>query len=329
MKRKWTWYLLALTAALGCGGEPTHPGNQDPQARDTAHVEGNTVMGNVKRVYALGHFFAGEPSPDWRLYEEYTYDDAGREILYVSYFDGVGTRIETQYDAQGYEVLKVRSGSDKAGKMEFRSIWNPDHTEQKTEEFSIQESRAVSRAVRRFDQRGVLQEVQEEDLHIPEYPIHHTLKMVYDRAGRVTEERETSLGKEVVGTQYRYDAQGNPVEVLHMDSEGSPSQMDTYEYDEQGRKVAHFLQDYGAYYPSRQLEARYVYNPAGQLEREVHHKGRCDETGQRAGQCPVSETITLVYDAEGRVIRETVMRQHPTPRTLEKRFEYFGKVPVK
>lgn len=330
MKNRWLVAVLPVVAFwIGCNSSTKTGAEESKPLADSLQRDTVPVVGNVKRVYAMGHFFVGQPSQDWQLYEDFTYDDQGREIGYVAYFDGVGTRVDTKFDADGYEILKVRKSTDRTGTLEYRSVWNADHTEQITEEFSQLDSRVVRKAIRKFDAKGTLIATEEEDRQVVESPVTYKTRMVLDAAGRVLEQREAVQGKEIVGIRYRYDAQGNPLEIVRMDSEGKPSQTETFEYDAQSRKTVHYLQDHGAYLSAKQLEARYEYDAQGRLVREVHYKGLCDENGQAAGKCPVSETISYTYDTEGRMLTEERDPQAADRPLMKKKFHYHGKVPAK
>lgn len=322
-------WALAATLALGaCTQSSTNEDNDQKLAQDSLAADRLPVDGNVRRVYALGFHFVGVPSTDWRLYEEYRYDDQGRVIRYESYFDGAGTVVTTQYDSTGHEVLKKHIRADLTPLIDYRSVWNADYTEQRIEEFAHQESRVVFKTVRHLDPTGTELWVEEEDLHALDAPILHTLKHVRDAKGRITEDRETFLGKEIVGVRYSYDQAGNPIKIERMDSEGKLSQTEYYAYDSAGRKTTRWFQDHQAYLNTKQLEARYAYDAEGRLTQEVHYKGACDEASEQVGRCPISETITFTYDDQGRVATEDHERSKQEPRSMKKRFEYFGKVPA-
>jgi antitoxin component YwqK of YwqJK toxin-antitoxin module len=320
--------LIFLTLA-SCNGNPETSKGDAKTPSDSLKSDVPPMEGNSKRVYALGHFFAGVPNTEWRIYEDYSYDDAGREISYQSYFDGINSRVTTEYDGQGFETLKLRKGDAANGNMEYRSAWNADHTEQKVEVFSAVDSRVISKTTRHLDTNGVVLATEEEDLRAVDYPVVIKLKMVYNEKGQLVEEREVAEGKEIVGTKYKYDPAGHLIEVMHMDSEGKPSQTESFEYDAEGRKTTRYMQEHTAYIKSKQLAGRYEYDPEGRLAREVQYRGQCDPAGEKAGKCPISQTVTYTYDADGRVTTESIEQQYPSPRSMKKRYEYHGKVPVK
>jgi antitoxin component YwqK of YwqJK toxin-antitoxin module len=326
MRRTIIGSIVAMAFFAGCQENSKAPGKVSATtAADSLTTKDTPPSGNVMRVHALGHFFKGEPSKDWQLYAEHTYDDQGHEIGYASFSDGVNSRVERQYDDSGHEVLQSTT-ADKAGKIELRSTWNAGHTEQKTEQFSSVDGRVVFKTTQRWDANGNLLEKVEQDLHLVDYPTTHKVQYVRDAQGFLLEEREEFQGKKIVGTRYKNDAQGRPVEVTHMDSDGKPSQTEYFEYDAQGRKMKRHLQEHSAAIKTRQLEVVYEYEAGGRIAREIHYKGQCDEDGRKAGRCPISETVAYTYDTEGRLATEVREQQYPSIRTMKKRFEYFGKV---
>ncbi|MFN8395654.1 MAG: hypothetical protein U0176_13525 [Bacteroidia bacterium] len=322
-------WAIAATLTLGACTQASKDENKDKNPpKDSLAEDRLPVDGSVKRVYALGYHFGGVPSTDWKLYEEIRYNDAGQEIQLESFYDGVGSIMSTQYDSSGHEILKKLESSAHAPLIEYRSTWNADHTEQRTEEFAHAESRVVFKTVRHLDQAGTELWVEDEDLHAIDAPISHTLKHVRDAKGRVTEDKETFLGKEIVGTRYSYGAAGNPVKIERMDSEGKLSQTEFFAYDESGRKTTRWFQDHHAYLNTKQLEARFTYDAQGRLMKEVHYRGACDEASEQVGKCPILETVTYTYDDQGRLATEEHLRSGQEPATMKKRFEYFGKVPA-
>lgn len=321
------WTVAAMLILAACD-QPSKEENKDKHpSTDSLAEDRLPVNGNVKRVYALGYHFAGVPSTDWRLYEEFHYDDKGLEIKYESFYDGAGSIMTTQYDSAGHEILKKQENVAHAPLIEYRSTWNSDYTEHRMEEFAHAESRVVFITVRHLDKQGVELSVDDEDLHALDAPISHTLKHVRDPQGRLVEDREKFLGKEIVGARYTYDAAGNPTKIERMDSDGKLSQTEFFAYDESGRKTTRWFQDHQAYLNTKQLEARYSYDAQGRLVKEVHYKGACDEASEQVGKCPILETVTFTYDDQGRLATEEHLRSGQEPATMKKRFEYFGKVP--
>lgn len=328
MKRKWIFFApLVALGCLGCNNGSNPDKAQEGSKPDSLPKENLAPKGNVMKVEALGYYLSGEPTVDWKLFETVEYDDNGKEIFRKDHFDPNGSETRTEYDSLGYEKRKVTTGAAGA-KVEWKSTWNATHTQQQTEEFSALDSRVVGKSVRQFDDKGVLMESEEEDLHFLDAPLRHKLRLVRNSAGQLIEERETMDGKEIVGVRYRYDADGNQIEIARMDNSGKPSQTETYEYDAQHRKTKHYLQEHTAYISSKQLEAIYEYDKDGHLVKEVHYKGLCDSKGVDAGKCPISLTITRTYDAEGRMLTEDREQLYPTKSTMKKRISYAGKVPA-
>jgi YD repeat-containing protein len=318
--------LVFVTACSTDGADKTE---KEGGATDSTKQESVQMQGNMKRVYAVGHFVGGVQTDDWLLHEEARYDENGHEISRITYSDPAQPREETTYDADGYEILKVVKGAGGVEVVQIRSTWNADHTEQSTEEFSTKDSRVVRKIVNHFDSKGTLIAFEEEDRRFLEAITTYQVRMVLDGAGRVKEQIERFDGKEMVGIQYTYDAQGNPLQIVRMDNEGKPSQTEYFEYDSAGHKTAHYLQDHHAYFATKQLEAKYEYDTQGRLTKEVHYKGLCDERGVVAGKCPISVATTLSYDAQGRLISKVEEYPGTDKPSMKMRFEYSGNVPAK
>jgi hypothetical protein len=315
---------IALLTAAACTQEQSQKpqGTTAPDAAATAAAPPRS--GPRMKVFALGHPISGEPATEWELYEEFAYDSAGREIEHKMYYSGATNVVLTTYDAQGHELLVVQSSSLKASNIEFRSTWSADFLTQTTEEYSQEEGHVVGKKVRTLDAAGKLLRVEEEDLHVPGYPQRHASRLVYDAQGRLVEERESVGGKEIVGVRYTYDGAGHPVQIERYNAEGKPSQIEYYAYDAQGRKATRHFQDLSAYISSKQLQARYEYDTAGRLVKELHYGGQCDQQGEASGGCMIHETITMTYDAQGRMLTEERDRSAGSPKFLKKRFEYEG-----
>jgi YD repeat-containing protein len=282
----------------------------------------------MKREYSQIVGDSSAANGDWQLSADYTYDDAGHEIVVVDY--GVnGQRITAKYDAEGFETLKaIEMAGGAAGSGEYRSVWNDNHTQQTTELFSAADSRVVQKVINKFDVNGTLIASEEEDRRFLEAITKINLRMELDSKGRVSKQFESFDGKELLGIKYTYDDKGNPSKIERMDNEGKPSQIEYYEYNAEGKKTAFYLQDFSAYFKTKQLKAKFEYDSQGRLVREVFYKGLCDEIGLQAAKCPISEVATYTYDAQGRLATEERDHQSADRPVVKKRFEYSGTVPT-
>jgi len=319
------WGCLAWSVVTSCAPEPTSVAPTKPDSTAVT-APAQSEPGNRLKVYTIGYPVKGVPSTEWELYEEFVYDTAGHEVEYIAHYDAFGKRVRTDYDAQGYPRLVTQTYGTKAQREEFRSSWNADHTEQITEEFSQEDGRVVGKVVRRYDQAGQLVGVDEEDMHLPDYHTQHKTRIIYDAKGRRSEERESVGDREIIGTQYRYDALGNLVEIKHNDAEGKTSQIESFTFSSEGRKLARYLEDYSAYITARQLTKRYEYDGKGRVVKEIQFGGQCDAAGEQAGKCSIVETITWTYDDQDRMLTETRDLARPKPSQSRKRFEYAGQV---
>lgn len=328
--RSWTWATLALLTAAGCQQGPASDKAAPADAKVDSLPETEAPdKGYVMKVYALGHYFKGQPSKEWELFEEYAYDEAGREVLHKVYHDGTGATRSTAYDSSGHVAMEAVEPHTEAGRTETRHSWDAAHRVQTTEEYAIKENKLVAKATREWDDKGNLLSLKEEDMHVPDFVYKHRLRNTYDAAGRITAQYESvGDGKEILGQTWAYDAQGRLTQLTHNDSEGKPSQVEWFTYDAQGRKEKRYLQDNSAYVRTKQLEARYSYDGAGRLAQELHYKGACAENEENAGKCLVAETITYTYDEHGRLATEQREQSQGGSPAMKKRFEYAGAVIV-
>lgn len=314
--------LGALLVLAGCDAPTKEAAPVEANNTATA-TAGNPAGKNLrKKIFAKGKMRNGKEVIDFVLQEEYLYDSLGNEIQYISHADGFNTQVDTKRDAEGREISKVRTAKDQTGKLEYRIAWNGDHTVQEEEEFSSRESRVVNKFTRTFDQDGKLLSAEQEDLHILDYPMKHKINFRYNVQGKLVEEEEVVEGKVLPGTKYSYSEKGELTRIDHFDSEGKLSQTNFYQYNKEGKRTQHDLQDHGGYFKTPQLEARYEYDAKGQLTKEIHYKGNCTESGQSSGDCPISETISYTYDNEGRVATMRTQRAIPSVVDMMERIEY-------
>lgn len=298
-------------------------GSETPVEAEVGDVNGNPNGKNIrKKIFAKGKMRSGKEFKDYVLQAEYLLDSLGNEIEFTDHGDAFQTKIVTTRDAEGRELSKVRTGRDQTGKLEYRIVWNGDHTEQLEEEFSANEGRVVNKIRREYDTAGKLLSIKQEDLHIGEFPMEHTTNFKYDAKGNLIEETEFFGGKVVPGTKYTYSAKNECIRIDHFDSEGKLSQTNLNTYDKEGRLKQHELQDHGGYFKTPQLEARYEYDTKGLLAKEIHYKGNCTEAGQSSGDCPISETLTYTYDAEGRIATKRTERVTPSVVDMVEKYEY-------
>lgn len=316
---------MALSMSLGCAPEPANVPAAKPDSTAVVATQAAPAEGSRTKVYAIGHPVLGIPPKEWELYEEFVYDTAGHEIEHLPHYDATGKIVRTDYDAQGFTTLVTATYKTNGQREEFRSKWNADHTEQITEEYSQVDGRVVGKLVRKYDQDAKLISVDEQDMHLPDYHTQHKTSIVYDGAGRRIEERESVGDREIIGTQYRYDAAGNLVEIIHNDAEGKPSQIESFTFSGDGHKLARHLEDKSAYISAKQLTTRYEYDEQGRPVKEIQFGGQCDAKGEKNGKCSIIETIVWTYDNQGRMLSETRDLARPKPTQLRKRFEYVEK----
>lgn len=320
------WSMIVFAA--GCTSEGSREAESKGTAADSLKQQVAPLQGNMKREFTMIMGDSGTAQSDWQLSGHYTYDDAGHEIAVVVY-GANPQRITTQYDAGGYETLKVEDMGGAAQTMEYRSVWNDNHTQQTTELFSAADSRVVLKVINKFDTNGTLIASEEEDRRFLEAITQVKMRMELDSKGRVIRQFESFDGKELLGVKYSYNDSGNPTKIERMDNEGNPSQIEYFEYNPDGKKTAIYLQDFSAYFKTKQLKAKFEYDKLGRLTKQVQYKGLCDDAGFAAGKCMVNETVFFTYDAQGRVLTEEHARQGPDLPSKKMRFEYSGKVPVK
>ncbi len=326
--KQWKMIALGCTAlsmSLGCAPEPSKVPAAKPDSTEVVPAQAAPAEGYRTKVYAIGHPVLGIPPKEWELYEEFVYDTAGHEIEHLAHYDATGIHVRTDYDAQGYVTLVTQTYKLKSQREEFRSKWNADHTEQITEEYSQEDGRVVGKVVRKYDQDHKLISTDEQDMHLPDYHTQHKTSIIYDANGRRIEERESVGDREIIGAKYRYDQSGNLVEITRNDAEGKPSQIETFVFSSEGRKIARYLEDNSAYITAKQLTAKYEYDDQGRPSKEIQFGGQCDAKGEKSGRCSIIETIVWTYDEQGRMLTETRDLARPEPMQLRKQFEYVGK----
>jgi hypothetical protein len=313
---------LVLVAFAACGGNEQQPKTPQP-ADSSAGKESLVTTGKIRQVVmAKGRLMTGKEAVEFEPFEESLFDEEGRELEHKSHWDGYGTLVQTTYDAQGHEMSKIRNAPDKTGKLEFRYAWSPDFSSLKVEEFSARESRVVAVTEKKFDANGKVLEEKEVDMHLPEFPIEHKIIFQYDAQGRLVSEKEIFEGKEFPGAQYTYDKKGRLAEVSRMDSEGKVSQRESFMYNDKDLKIERHLVDFSAFYKDKQLEAKYEYDEQGNMVRELHYSGLCNEDGRSQGKCQIQESIDMTYDQQGRLLSKHIRRQSPSDVDMELKYEY-------
>jgi hypothetical protein len=292
------FFGVACLAVLTTACKPTPTTVVEPPAADSP-------QGYVQQVEAKGFVIKGMEATDWTPYQRVRYDSAGREIERDELAELAAPRYTTTYDEKGRKVKLQRKGQDRAGDIDYTTVWSADGLQSTEEEYIHREEKLIARVITRMDSAGKILDRTALNLQFPEYGVDtQRTAMIYDTEGRLVEERESFRGKTIPSVRYTYNKIGHLVQVERYDADGNVSRTEAYEVDGEGRKTALRVTEQGN--PTQRLERRFTWTAGGKLQEELLYTGDCSAAGEQSGKCMISETIRYTYDAEGRILTKDI-----------------------